>query len=206
MRAAAGTSGTSGWATSSDPSTVKRPILLLLSILVAAGSPAAAGVLLTVDEALGLAFPDCEVERETVFLTEEQEGAVAAEAGTELASRIVHPYRARCDAGSGGPESGGVAYFDAHRVRTLPETLMVVVGSDGRVRRVELLSFDEPMEYVPRDAWYAQFLEQELDAELDLDREIRPVTGATLTAVATTEAVRRILALHRLLEDGEEAP
>ncbi|MDH3816392.1 MAG: hypothetical protein OEV48_17995 [Acidobacteriota bacterium] len=35
-----------------------------------------------------------------------------------------------------------------------------------------------------------------MDDELALKRDIRPVTGATLTARATTEAVRRVLAIH----------
>ena len=35
-----------------------------------------------------------------------------------------------------------------------------------------------------------------LDEELELKRAIRPVTGATLTARATSDAVRRILAIH----------
>ncbi|HVS03846.1 MAG TPA: FMN-binding protein [Thermoanaerobaculia bacterium] len=160
----------------------------------------AAKVFLTVDEALDLAFPGCEVTRRTVYLTEPQRRRVAALAGTPLTGAVVHPYEARCDG-----EPAGVAYFDVHRVRTLPETLMVVVDPHGAVARVEVLAFDEPQEYVPRDAWYQQFPGRSLDAELQLKRGIHPVTGATLTARATTDATRRVLALHRVLQDGGRA-
>lgn len=119
-------------------------------------------------------------------------------AGSEPASAVVHPYRASCEGAA-----GGTAYFDAHRVRTLPETLMVVVDPEGRVARVELLSFDEPPEYIPREGWYGQFPGEELDADLELSRGIDGVTGATLTARATTEAVRRVLALHLVLDEAE---
>jgi hypothetical protein len=72
------------------------------------------------------------------------------------------------------------------------------------VGRVEVLAFDEPPDYLPRAEWYRQFDGRPLDAELDLRRAIRPVTGATLTARSTTDAVRRVLALHGAL--AERAP
>ena len=76
---------------------------------------------------------------------------------------------------------------------------MVVVDPAGAIRRIEVLSFDEPEEYLPRPGWYAQFPGKPLDDELSLKRGIRPITGATLTARVTTDAARRCLALHRVL-------
>jgi hypothetical protein len=177
--------------------------VVLGALLFGAGAapPAAARVFLTVDEALDLAFPGCTVERENAFLTEEQKTRASALAGEELASALAHPYRATCD---GKP--AGAAYFDTHRVRTLPETLMVVVGPEGAVERIEIVSFKEPPEYIPREIWYDQFTDRALDPELQLKRGIRQVTGATLTARATTAAVRRVLAIHRVLDEPDRPP
>jgi hypothetical protein len=171
--------------------------LVALVALVGA-SPASARVLLTVDEALGLAFSGCEIERRTVYLTEPELAEARRLAGVEIPGAVVRPYRGRCPDGG---EAGGTAYFDTHRVRTLPETVMVVVAADGRVRRIEVLSFDEPPDYLPRAGWYGQLVGLRLDDELALGRSIRGVTGATLTARATTEAVRRVLALDRVIRD-----
>ena len=44
----------------------------------------------------------------------------------------------------------GTAYFDTHVVRTMPETIMVVVDPAGAIARIEVLSFSEPEEYLPR--------------------------------------------------------
>jgi hypothetical protein len=157
-------------------------------------------VLLTVEEALQLAFPGCEVARRTAFLTPEQVRRARELAGAEVPSALVIYYVA-----NRGGQPAGTAYFDTHRVRTLPETLMIVVDPRNRVSRIEVISFREPEEYLPRGAWYEQFLGKALDADLQLKRGIRPVTGATLTARATTDAVRRVLALHRVISEAKEA-
>jgi hypothetical protein len=177
---------------------VHRSILLAaLCGFLAAAAPGR--VFTSVEEALGEAFPGCAIERRTAFLTEHQRARITELAGSDLDSAIAHPYTASC------PDGGaGTAYFDAHRVRTLPETLMVVVAPDGTLRSIELLSFDEPEEYIPRRAWYEQFEGEALDDDLEVWRGIDGVTGATLTARSTTRAVRRILALHRVLEDERQ--
>lgn len=169
--------------------------LLLLVLTVA---PAAAKVFVTVDEALKLAFPGCEVTRRTAFLKPEQLKRAQELAGAEVPSALVTYYTAT----KGGRQPAGTAYFDTHRVRTLPETLMIVVDPQGKVGRIEVLSFREPEEYLPRGAWYEQFHGRALDPDLQLKRGIRPVTGATLTARATTDAVRRVLALHQVITSG----
>ena len=51
---------------------------------------------------------------------------------------------------------------------------------------------------------FGEFKDTGLDDELRVKRAIRPVTGASLTVAATTDAVRRVLALHQVL--GEPQP
>lgn len=76
---------------------------------------------------------------------------------------------------------------------------MIVVDPANALARLEVLSFSEPEEYLPRPTWYGQFPGKTLSDELTPKRAIRPVTGATLTVRATTEAARRVLALHEVL-------
>ena len=154
-----------------------------------------AKVFLTQQEALELAFPGAKVERRTAYLTERQQKEAKKLSGDdELPPALVSYYVATKD---GHP--GGTAYFDTHVVRTMPETIMVVVDPAGAIARVEVLSLSEPEEYLPRAHWYEQFQGKPLDDDLSMKRAIRPVTGATLTAHATTDAARRVLALHRVL-------
>ena len=158
--------------------------------------PAQAQVL-TQAEALALAFPDAdEIQRRTAFLDDEQLERIGelAGPGVDPPSGIVTHYVAL-----DGGEPMGVAYFDSHRVRTLDQVLMIVVGSDNRVRRVETVSRQEPPEYEAPAGWLDLFRTRDLGPDLSLKGEIPTLTGATLTARAVTDAVRRILAVHQAI-------
>jgi len=174
------------------------------AIVIAARPFPALAQTLTQDEALSLAFGGAEVERMTAYLDDEQLEEARALAGPRVRiDRGVLSYYVATDDGS----PVGVAYFDAHRVRTLQEVLMVVVDPRGRVERVETVSFREPPEYRAPDGWMTQFPGRRLDEELSIRGEIATITGATLTANAVTEAVRRVLALHAVIDPfGDTRP
>jgi len=179
---------------------ILRPARAIAAAAVVAASlaPAVASAqTLTQDEALELAFPSADFERRTAYLDEEMLSSAARRAAPDvpIETGVVTYYVAR----SGG-QSLGVAYFDVHRVRTLPEVLMVVVGLDDRILRVESVSFHEPPEYRAPVGWLRQFSDGGLDEDLSLKGRIANITGATLTAGAASRAVRRSLALHSVID------
>lgn len=174
---------------------------LLLSLCLVAPQGASGKVFLTPDEALKLAFPGCTIERRTEYLDKEESKRVETLAKVELEGRVVRPYVATKDG-----KLVGTAYFDAHEVRTKSEVLMLVVGPDERLKRVEVLSFAEPLEYLPKGAFYAQLAGKKLGDELAVGRDVRGIAGATLSANAATGAARRTLALHRVLAERAPAP
>ena len=158
-------------------------------------------VFLSKDEALGLAFGDCQVERSTVYLTAEQRARVDQLAGFEVKAKIAYTYRAMRKG-----ELVGYAWFDVSKVRSKKQLVMFVVSAEGRIERFELLAFGEPSEYIPRANWYAQLVGKRLDPKLKLKKSIRSVTGATLTARATVQAARRVLALQATLFPATPSP
>ncbi len=160
------------------------------------GAAAQETEVLSQDEALRMAFGgDAEIERRTAFLepAEVERAAELAGSGVEVEEPLVTHYVARRDG-----EPVGVAYFDAHPVRTLTEVLMIVVGPDDRVERVEVLRFDEPQEYRPPGGWLDEFGGVRLSD--GSARDVPNITGATLTSDAVEDAVRRSLALHRVID------
>ena len=175
----------------------------VLAAFLAVAGRAEAKVFLTQEQALRLAFGEgAATEKRTAFLSEAQlaRARELAGPGVEVTSALVTRFAGRRD----GSELG-FAYFDTHVVRTLPETLMIVVGPDGAVARIEVVVFSEPEDYLPRDAWYGQFRGRKLDRELSVKRGIHGITGATLSSGAATDAVRRILAIDRALREAPAA-
>ncbi len=179
---------------------VTAALTLLVGVVLAGPVQAQ---LLTQTEALALAFPEADsTERRTAYLTEGEVERALELAGEDVRrpSSIVTHYVAL----QGGAPVG-VAYFDAHRVRTLNEVLMVVVGLDDRVGRIETVSFREPPEYEAPEGWLELFEGRRLDEDLSLKGDIPTMTGATLTARAVTRATRRILALHAVVRPFDDA-
>lgn len=172
--------------------------LLLLAVVfaVCAESVQAQGAL-SQAEALQLAFPSAESVRRTAYLDDAQIARARKLAGTgvDITQRVVTYYRGERN---GSPV--GVAYFDTHRVRTLNEVLMIVVGPAGDVQRIEVLRFAEPREYKASERWLDQFDGKQLTPELSLKKGVVNMTGATLTSAAVTKAVRRVLAMHAVIQ------
>lgn len=169
--------------------------LVLIVLVFASPADLTAKVFYAKDEAIQAAFPDADViEKQTFFLTDDQKKQVETLARTPLDSKLVTMY-----IGKRGQKLLGYATIDVHTVRTLPEAIMVVLSPEGRVASTLILAFYEPLEYLPKEPWLKQFDQARLTPDLRVGGKIAGITGATLTARAMTESVRKVLALYRVL-------
>ncbi|MEO8605020.1 MAG: FMN-binding protein [bacterium] len=169
-------------------------VLLALAALLSIPPATRATVYYARDEALKLAFPDADrVETRDLFLTAAQRAAIEARAKSSLDSDLLTVY-----IGHRGDQVQGYAIFDAHLVRTLPETFLVVLTPQGSVAATHLLAFYEPTEYAPPPRWLAQFHDATLSDELRVGRGIAAITGSTLTSNAVTGGIRRALAIYEI--------
>jgi Na+-translocating ferredoxin:NAD+ oxidoreductase RnfG subunit len=153
------------------------------------------------EEALKAAFPGAEVRSQVLFLTDVEKKEAEKVSGSLITTALV----ARYDVVQNG-KAVGRAYLDTHTIRTKKESLLVILNPDSTLKRVEVVAFLEPPEYMPPDRWYRQFDARRLNESLKLDRDIHAVTGATLTAKATTEAVRRVMAIDALVQQRKGNP
>ena len=79
-------------------------------------------------------------------------------------------------------------------------TYALALAIDGRVRQIEILSYRENYGYEIRNAaWRAQFTGKSAADALLLDRDIKNISGATLSCRHVTEGVRRLLVTYELL-------
>ena len=173
---------------------------VLLALLAGAAAPGAQEGVITRSEALAAVYPDAAVTRDRVILTREQMGSVAALARVGMQGRIFPRYVARDEDGA----VVGRAYIDTHTPKTERQSLLISLDTAGRVIRVDVTVFFEPAQYMAPQDWLRQFDGAELRDELAIRRGIRPIAGSSFTGRAISNAVRRVLALDRVLQ-GEAA-
>ena len=177
---------------SSDSRRLCFSVLLCLALLPSASR---ARVFLNQQQALRAAFPEADrIQKKTYVLTARQSEEIRRSARTPLPSRIVTLHTAWR-----GDQLLGRAHIDVHGVRTKSEALLVVLDASGEVRSVQVLAFYEPIDYLPTQRWYDQFVGKRRGDDLRLARDVHAVAGATLSARAATASVRRMLAYHRVL-------
>jgi hypothetical protein len=164
-------------------------------LCAAAASAEAQG--LSRDEALAAVFPETQIRAERVFLTAAQLKQVAANSGADVPSPLVARYIASRDG-----TMVGRAYVDTHIVRTKKESLLISLDAEGRLLRIDVTAFLEPPEYRASEPWLRQYRGRDLGEDLALNRAIRPIAGATLTARAANAAARRVLAIDQVLTAG----
>lgn len=90
--------------------------------------------------------------------------------------------------------SGG--YFVVERVVGKHEYITVAIGisANGTVKQIEIMDYRESYGYEVRDAsWRAQFVGKSASSPLQLDQDIKNISGATLSSKHITDGVKRVL-------------
>ncbi|MCB1173128.1 MAG: FMN-binding protein [Leptospiraceae bacterium] len=99
----------------------------------------------------------------------------------------------------------GWAFIDTHRVRTRSESLLIVVNKQKQVAALKLLRFLEPAEYKPPRRWLATLEGKGSSSPLRAGVDLDAISGATMTSVAASRAVKKALQLsvlvHKRLEE-----
>jgi uncharacterized protein with FMN-binding domain len=73
-------------------------------------------------------------------------------------------------------------------------TMAVGVNANGTVKQIEIMDYRESYGYEVRDAsWRAQFVGKSANSQLELDADIKNISGATLSSKHVTDGVKRIL-------------
>ncbi|MGZ5052608.1 MAG: FMN-binding protein [Methylobacter sp.] len=146
------------------------------------------------NEALELAFgKDAQVEQLSLFPDQQQAAKIEELAKTKLESGLFTFY-----VGKNQDKVLGYASIETVTVRTKPETLMVVLTPNGELRNVTTLAFHEPPEYQPPERWFEQLYKLTL-ADMEFNKGIDGISGATLSTRAAVSSVRKAMAMFQVM-------
>ena len=121
----------------------------------------------------------------------------------EQAQRAIFPGASLMSTGQPGvwrTSSGG--FFIVDRVVGKHEYITVAVGinANGTVKQIEIMEYKESYGYEVRDAaWRAQFVGKNAGSSLQLNVDIKNISGATLSSRHITEGVKRLLVTYDLV-------
>jgi Na+-translocating ferredoxin:NAD+ oxidoreductase RnfG subunit len=166
-------------------------VFLPLAGIVLAGGPAHATVYLTVPQAQQLLFPGATFHPEWKTLDHEQVKQIEHLSGVHVLSKELRVWRA---------STGGWFLVDEVVGKHDFIPFALALDGQGRVKGVEILEYREAYGGQIRDPlWQKQFLGRGADAKLRLGKNIRNISGATLSCKHITDGIERLLVTYEVV-------
>ena len=163
------------------------------AIVMSIASPAYATQYLSVPQAQQAAFPEAkQFVAANVIYQPAQIAAIEKQSGVRVQTRGEQVWRAEADG-----RLVGFFILDYVIGKHLVIDYAVALTPDGHVRQVEVLEYRESYggEIANKD-WLAQFVGKSDRDPLELNGDIRNISGATLSSRHVTEGVKRVLAFY----------
>ena len=145
---------------------------------------------LTVDQAQGAIFPGKLLTTAPVKLAPAQRKAIEQASGV----RVLHDEQQVWRVSGGG-------WFIVDEVVGKHEFITYAVGlnANGSVKQIEVMDYRETYGgEIRNENWRAQFVGKTSQSPLKLDRDIKNISGATLSCRHVTDGVKRLLAFYEI--------
>ncbi|MES2932924.1 MAG: FMN-binding protein [Pseudomonadota bacterium] len=174
--------------TSGQPTSLIVPSALMALTMIA--QPAHAVQYLTLAQVQRVLYPSAsEFKARDFLLTQTQRDAIAAAADVRVGNAHVHAWEARSAQGL-----LGYVLVDDVTGKHDAITYAVAISVQGKVQGVEIMDYRETYGGQIRDErWRAQFIGKGFADPLKLERDIKNISGATLSSSHVTDGVRRLV-------------
>lgn len=130
------------------------------------------------------------VEQQNIILSEAQLQQLSKVSQQPIDTKLYRIYIAKNDA-----KTAGYGVLLTKKVRTKTAIALYLIGTDSKIKSIEIVAFNEPIEYLPTKTWLNGFDNKSATNTLRLNQDIPTVSGATLSARAITDGSRIALSL-----------
>jgi len=89
----------------------------------------------------------------------------------------------------------GYAVLLLQTVRSKKTAVLYVIGKNQKIKNIEIVAFNEPREYKPKENWLSSFDNKGRQDNLFSGKGIPTISGATLSARAVSDLARVALAV-----------
>ncbi|WP_428737080.1 FMN-binding protein [Sulfurimonas sp.] len=169
--------------------------LFILTVIFLSIIPLNAKVLTTVEKAIesSLNTHNLQIIKQNILLTKKESNEVEKLAKLKLHSHIVKIYIVKSDTST---KAYGILI--SRKIRSKNGVVLYLLDHQGKILNIEVIAFNEPLEYLPKGSWEKQFDNLPLDQHPELGRNVTPITGATLSAKSIIEGARIAQALYTI--------
>jgi Na+-translocating ferredoxin:NAD+ oxidoreductase RnfG subunit len=169
-----------------------RMVLVPVAV-VAACAPAHALVYMSVEQAQQLMFKDQQLTALPVTLSAADIAAIERDSGVKVYAGGLRAWKTE----------EGYFFVDAVIGKHELITYAVALTRDGKVRQTEILEYREAYGGEVRSAgWRQQFTGRQHGDPVRIGRDIKNISGATMSSEHVTDGIRRLLATYAIAIAG----
>lgn len=167
---------------------IKKHIYMLLIFAL----PLSAKILISPVDAMKQAYGgESIVVKKNILVSKKQAEVIQQEAKVKLDSKIFRIFKATKD-----EKLLGFGVLINKKVRSKNAVVIYFISNNSILKGIEIIAFNEPLEYLPSKKWNSQFQDIKTDKMLRVSKEIPTITGATLSARSITDGSRIAFALY----------
>lgn len=160
-------------------------IAMVLGAIITPGANLYAKTYLSVEQARHVLFADSAMSKIDVRLTKEQMKSIKKASGVRVNSNKINAHKT---------SDGGWFILDQVIGKHENIDIAVALNPNGGVRGVEILTYRETYGgQVRNKKWLAQFFGKNYQEKLKLDKQIKNISGATLSCSHLTDGVNRLM-------------
>jgi len=172
---------------------------LYIYLLIFLTLPLSAKLLISPIDVMHQSFgADCEISKKNILLNKAQAAKIQQDAKTKIKSKIFRVFKATKDG-----KTVGFGILVNKKVRSKNAVIMYLISKDSVLKSIEIIAFNEPIEYLPSKTWIKQFENTSTDKRLRVSKEIPTITGATLSARSIVDGSRIAFAFYDEILKGK---
>lgn len=165
---------------------------LLLYLLIFLALPLSAKMLISPIDAMNQSYgAKNKISEDNILLTNIQAKKIQDESNVKLESNIFKVFKAE--------QNGkiiGYGILINKKIRSKNGVVLYLISIDSVLKGMEIIAFNEPMEYIPSKKWISQFENVKTQTPLNLSKDIPTITGATLSAKSFVDGSKIAFALY----------
>ncbi|MDB2562442.1 FMN-binding protein [Sulfurimonas sp.] len=154
--------------------------------------PLSAKLLTSPIDAMKYAYgEDMTISKKNILLSKKRTKTIEQESHVKLRSKIFRIFKA-----TKADQTIGYGVLINRKVRSKNAVVLYLISNDAVLKSIEVIAFNEPIEYLPSKTWNSQFENIPTSKMLQSAKDIPTITGATLSARALTDGSRIAFAIY----------